>query len=134
MGSRTEPVAVRSHDESGGFAHQCDWPGSSDSLGDDGVVPPVAVTAAALTLFLNVLDLSARRHLAIASHDAAASEGSEAEQPNETVHRLRPFIEPEARYVPLQAGFIRPQSCTYIGTFRRERTSFSTVFEVSGSK
>jgi hypothetical protein len=56
------------------------------------VVPPVAVTAATLAFFFDILDFSTRRHLAIASDDASASEGGEAEQPNETHHRLRPFI------------------------------------------
>lgn len=90
-------MAVRSHDESGSSAHQRDRSGNHETLGDDRVVPPVAMTAATLAFFFDVLDFPARGDLAIASDDASASEGGETEQPNETVHKLRPFIEPGSK-------------------------------------
>jgi hypothetical protein len=50
------------------------------------VIPPVSVTAAGLSLFFNVTDFAAGRHLAVFADDAPASEGRKAQKPNETHH------------------------------------------------
>jgi hypothetical protein len=50
------------------------------------VIAPVSVTAAGLSLFFDVPDLAAGRHLAVLADDASASEGGEAEKPNEAHH------------------------------------------------
>src|SRR5262252_7823864 len=47
----------------------------------------MTLTAARLALFLDVADLAAGRHFAIAPHNAAASECRESQEPNQT-HRV----------------------------------------------
>ena len=49
----------------------------------------MTVTATGFALFLDVRDLAARRHLAVAANHAAACERREAEKSNQTHHRLR---------------------------------------------
>jgi hypothetical protein len=50
------------------------------------VIAAVRVASADLALFLDVHDFPVRGYLAVLAHHAAASEGREAEQPNETHH------------------------------------------------
>lgn len=57
------------------------------------MVASVLMTAAGMALFLNVCDLAAGGHLAIAANDAATRESGEAEKPNETHHALRQIAE-----------------------------------------
>ena len=50
------------------------------------VVPPVAVTAAGLSLFFHVIHFSARGHFAVLADDATASQCGEAEKSNKAHH------------------------------------------------
>ena len=68
----------------GGLASEGDWRNGRLALGDDRVVPTMAVASARLTFFFNVADFPARRDFAIATDDAAATESSEAEKPDQT--------------------------------------------------
>src|SRR5581483_4192989 len=71
------------------FGREDDRIDRGEALGSNRVIAPVAVTAAGFPFFLDVCDLAARRHLAVAADHAAARERREAEKPNQTHHRLR---------------------------------------------
>ena len=54
-----------------------------------GVISPVAMVRAGLAFFFDISYFAARSHLAVASDNASASQGVEAEKPNETHTVLR---------------------------------------------
>jgi hypothetical protein len=64
-----------------------------ETIRGDGVIAPMTVAAARFSLFLDVCDLAARRHLAVPADDASAGECGEAEKSNETHIVLQTTIE-----------------------------------------
>ena len=71
------------------FARQSERRDRCKTIGDDGVIASVAVASAGFALLFDVGHFSARRHFAVPAHDAAATESSEPEKPNETHDALR---------------------------------------------
>src|SRR3954469_5869330 len=69
---------------SGRFAGEGHRRGGTQTIGRNRVVAAMAVATAALALFLDVGQLTAGRHFAIAADNAAACEIGEAEEANET--------------------------------------------------
>ena len=77
------------------------------------MVPTVRVTTAGFAFFLDVHHFPARGHLAVPADDAAACEGCEPEEPNETHHVYLPEITLSNIRTRLDAFFSRENLCDY---------------------
>ena len=74
--------------ELGSFAGETDRRNGSQTLGRNGVVAAMPVTAARDALFRDVRQFAARRDLAIPAYDAAAGERCVPYEPDETHNAL----------------------------------------------